>query len=442
MPTIRQTVRRSGRLTALARGLRDAIRGAPTPGPTSASRSAAAAAAPRDGLDGVAELHRVAPKRAAVAAGPRLNLLVPTLSPARAFGGTRTALDLFEALAPRFPRLRIVAFQPIPDAALASLEGYVRANPGDEGAPDRVAVAVPRGPGAEPQLAVGPGDVFLATFWTTAELATRLVRWQAATFGGEPRPHAYLVQDFEPGFYPWSAQSELARATYTGDVPPIAVINSRLLADYLAGQGIALDDPLTFEPRIDARLRPFLAEPARERVRRIVVYGRPETPRNAFPVLVDGLRSWVAGGGGGGWEVVSAGRSHPPVELGRGLRMRSVGKLEIEAYGSLLRESALGVSLMVSPHPSYPPLDMAHLGLRVVTNTFGPKDLSSWHENIVSAAAMTAGAIADAIARQAAAFEADPAAGDRARPLRPDYVADGPIFPFADTLAERLGAGL
>jgi hypothetical protein len=85
---------------------------------------------------------------------------------------------------------------------------------------------------------------------------------------------------------------------------------------------------------------------------------------------------------------------------------------------------------------------MAHLGLRVVTNAFGPKDLSSWHENIVSTAAMTTGAIAEAIARQAAAFDADPAAGDRARPLRPDYVAHGPIFPFADTLAERLGAGL
>jgi hypothetical protein len=120
--------------------------------------------------------------------------------------------------------------------------------------------------------------------------------------------------------------------------------------------------------------------------------------------------------------------------------MRSVGKLDIEAYGSLLRESALGVSLMVSPHPSYPPLDMAHLGLRVVTNTFGPKDLSAWHENIVSAAELTAGAIAEAIATQAAAFEADPAAGDRGQPLRPDYTADGPLFPFADTLAERLGA--
>ena len=57
--------------------------------------------------------------------------------------------------------------------------------------------------------------------------------------------------------------------------------------------------------------------------------------------------------------------------------MRALGKLDLDAYGSLLRESAVGLSLMVSPHPSYPPLDMAHLGLRVVTNGFGPKDLSS-----------------------------------------------------------------
>jgi hypothetical protein len=440
VPTIRQSVRRSGRLTALARGVRDAIRGVPA---NTKSTSPAAPAAPPDGLDGVAELHRVTPKRAAASAGgPRLNLLVPTLSPARAFGGTRTALDLFEALAPRFPRLRVVAFQPIPEAALATLDGFELANPGDERAPDRAAVAVPRGQRAESHLAVGAEDVFLATFWTTAELAARLVRWQATTFGGEWRPFAYLIQDFEAGFYPWSAQSELARATYAGGAPTIAVINSGLLQAYLDSQGIAFEDPLTFEPRIDARLRPLLSEKPGERRRRVVVYGRPETPRNAFPLLVDALRAWVEAGGGGGWEVVSAGRSHPPVELGRGLRMRSVGKLDIEAYGSLLRESALGVSLMVSPHPSYPPLDMAHLGLRVVTNGFGPKDLATWHENIVSAGSLTAGAIAEAIASQASAFEADPAAGDRARPLRPDYIADGPLFPFADTLAERLGAGL
>ena len=41
---------------------------------------------------------------------------------------------------------------------------------------------------------------------------------------------------------------------------------------------------------------------------------------------------------------------------------------------------------MISPHPSYPPLDMAHLGMLVATNRFGAKDLSTWHQNIHSLA--------------------------------------------------------
>ena len=432
MPSIRSSVRRSGRLTALARGVRDAVRGAPSARP--------APKAPTPGIDGVAELHRVVPKRAPAGSSTRLNLLIPTLAPARVFGGARTALDLFEALAPRFQRLRIVAFQPIPESALASLDGFTLAGPDDERTKDRVAVATPQG--SEHRLAVGPDDVFLATFWTTAELAIRIVRWQADTYDADPRPYAYLVQDFEPGFYAWSAQSELARSLYTADVPTIAVVNSSLLAAFLEEEGVHFRETLTFEPRIDARLRPFLAEAPRGRERRIVAYGRPETPRNAFPLVVDGLRAWVARGGDSDWEVVSAGRPHPPVDLGRGMRMRALGKLDLEPYGSLLRESAVGLSLMVSPHPSYPPLDMAHLGMRVVTNGFGPKDLSAWHENITSIPSLTAASIGEAVAAATAAFEADPAAGDRARPLREDFLADGPIFPFADTLAERLGAGL
>jgi hypothetical protein len=124
------------------------------------------------------------------------------------------------------------------------------------------------------------------------------------------------------------------------------------------------------------------------------------------------------------------------------MRMRALGKLDLEPYGSLLRESAVGLSLMVSPHPSYPPLDMAHLGMRVVTNGFGPKDLSTWHENITSVPSLTAASIGDAVAAATAAFEADPAGGDGAKPLRDDFLAEGPVFPFADTLAERLMAGL
>jgi hypothetical protein len=396
-------------------------------------------AAPAAGAEaGVAELHRVVP-RASSDERPRLNLLLPTLEAGRRFGGASTALDLFETLAPAFPRRRIVAFTPVSSDAIAGLDGYQLADAQDDAGGERLVVAAPRG--GETALAVGEGDIFLATFWTTAELAIWLVRWQAGAFDSLPKPLAYLIQDYEPGFYPWSAQSELARGTYAVDVPTIAVVNSGLLGEYLGAQGIRFDRQFTFEPRLSQALRTLLAKPPRQRQRRIVVYGRPDTPRNAFPLIVEGLRAWVRGGAADGWEFVSAGRAHPPVDLGGNVRLRSLGKLEIVAYGSLLRDSAIGVSLMISPHPSYPPLEMAHLGMRVITNRFGPKDLSTWHENIHSLERVSVEGIAAALSAEAAAFDEDPAAGDRARSLRADYLDDGAAFPFAAELAAALLAG-
>ncbi len=392
--------------------------------------------------DGVPELHRVTPRRLAAggAQGPRLNLLLPNLNPGRAFGGARTALDLFDALAAPFPRRRIVTFTPLSEAGLAGLPGFRHVEPDEDGADDRQVVALPRGEAAT--LAVGPQDVFLATFWTTAELAIRIARWQAAEFTQPIRSFAYLIQDFEPGFYAWSAQSQLARGTYAGQVPTIAVFNTSLLRDYFEGEGIRFAAEFTFEPRLAAALRPFLDEPPRERRRRVVVYGRPETPRNAFPLIIDGLRAWAASDPKAtGWTVESAGRSHPPIDLAAGLRLRSRGTLDLAAYGRLLRESAVGLSLMISPHPSYPPLDMAHLGMLVATNRFAAKDLATWHQNIRSLDSVSAEGIAAALSNLTAAFEADQGVGDRGQPLRPEFLADGPLFPFADELAQRLTTG-
>lgn len=39
---------------------------------------------------------------------------------------------------------------------------------------------------------------------------------------------------------------------------------------------------------------------------------------------------------------------------------------------------------MVSPHPSYPPLEMSTYGIKTITNTFENKELSSFNDNIIS----------------------------------------------------------
>jgi SAM-dependent methyltransferase len=388
--------------------------------------------------DGVRELIR-ASARPSRMAQLRLNLVIPTLDVAVAFGGVRTAIDLFRALAIDGTPSRIISLDPIDAAAIEDFPGATLVAP-DEDVSDQVQlVAIAAHDHAS--LPVGPRDVFIATFWTTADLVIRIRRWQQATYGTVPPRFIYLIQDFEPGFYPWSAQHLLARVTYDQPESTIAVFNTSLLRDYVHDQGIRFAGEFTFEPRLSPALRLVRDRAPVARDRRIVAYGRPRIPRNAFPLIVEGLRSWRATHPAAtDWSVVSVGQDHANIDLGGGGVMRSIGKLDISAYGDLLKRSAVGLSLMVSPHPSYPPLEMAHLGMLVVTNRFGRKDLSTWHENLVSIPQMTADAIGGELAAQCRRFEIDPLAGEHGSTLRPDYLADGPQFPFAGELVALLRA--
>lgn len=143
----------------------------------------------------------------------------------------------------------------------------------------------------------------------------------------------------------------------------------------------------------------------------------------------------------GSWSIVSVGQAHPPIELGRGVTLTSRGKLSLEAYGLLLAESAIGISLMISPHPSYPPLEMAQLGLLVLTNRFDGKDLATWHTNIESLEEDSADGLARQLAVLCRAIEADPARGANGRSSRPAYLSDEPQFGFAEEVAAILRQG-
>jgi hypothetical protein len=63
----------------------------------------------------------------------------------------------------------------------------------------------------------------------------------------------------------------------------------------------------------------------------------------------------------------------------------------------MLNRACAGVSLMVSPHPSYPPLEMASAGCVTVTNSYEGKDLTRRSDRFISLDAMTPQALADAL---------------------------------------------
>lgn len=385
--------------------------------------------------EGIRELLRVSP-RPTSSDGVRINLVVPSVAGDLTFGGIQTAIDLFDAVAGDIERRRIISALPVEADDASAFPGY-RLVTGADDVDDPwqlVSVAPP-----DDTLLVGPRDVFIATHWTTAALVLELRQWQASAFGVAPPRFAYLIQDYEPGFYPWSAAYLLARATYDSPASTVAIFNTGLLQRYFHDVGIRFPAEYTFEPRLSPALHDVLALPPLPRSRRILVYGRPAKPRNLFPFIVDGLRAWRSSSpGADSWTVVSAGQSHPDVDLGGGMVMPSLGKLDLAAYGALLREAAIGVSMMASPHPSYPPLEMAQLGLLVLTNRFGEKDLSSWHTNVTSLGVISAAGFAHDLDDLCRRFDADPTIGARGRLLRPDYLDEGPQFPFADAVAALL----
>lgn len=415
------------RLVAVARDIRGSIGGGTPPEP---------AARPPSTGGGLREPLRVMP-RASHFAEYRINLLVASAAPGSAYGGVQTAIDLFRALAGSGDRRRIISLDPLDRVAIEAFPDFRPVVAGDDPADASQLVSIAP-PDAE-TLPVGPRDVFVTTFWPTAAFALDVRGWQASTFGRVPDWFVYLIQDYEPAFYPRSAQQLLARATYGSGPSTIAIFNTTLLQDEFHATGIRFATEFSFEPRLPAVLRDLPARPAGGRSRTILVYGRPSKPRNAFPLIVDGLRAWRASyPDADRWSVVSAGETHVDIDLGGGVVMRSLGKLDLASYADLLREASIGVALMVSPHPSYPPLEMAQLGLLVLTNRFGEKDLSTWHSNISSLRAFTVDSLGKDLTELCRRLERDPTIGDRGLLLHPDYLDDGPQFPFADAVAAML----
>ncbi len=376
---------------------------------------------------------------------PRLTLVLPSISKTDAFGGLTTSLDFFLALARRMaerdggamPDLRILteeAYDPADDA----LPGHLAAAGLHAGS---VAVASLKTTGLG--IPTRPHDVFVVFNWWIALNIEPVLHAQAAHFALPPMPKLYLIQEYEPWFYSFSSAHLLALHAFNSSWPLWAVFNSAELVAYYRDQGNVCTRSYAFEPRMPAAVRAFQSDiRAEEKARIVLVYGRPVVKRNCFSILEAGLRLWAEGPGRdsvgtGGWRIVSAGLKHPDVPLGAGARLESLGKLSLEEYGRLLRQAAVGISLMASPHPSYPPLEMAHFGIRTITNRYRCKEPAARHDNLIALPDILPATLAATLAETVAAFEADPGLGPGARSHMPDYLSDKP-YECLDGLAGDL----
>jgi len=291
---------------------------------------------------------------------------IPSLDSSVIFGGIATAVRIACALGEKVNVRICVTDQedaPIPEELILQL---IKSLHLDEQSLRMILAKIEYG-----KVSFSKYDIFFTTAWWTTEMASQA----AKTLKGSKIPIFYLVQDFEPLFYP--ASNQYAEALNTYKIADYLVVNSKSLADYIADTlEVSVRPKLIFEPqflRTDLPVRHLSTK--RIGPMKIVIYGRPNTPRNLFQLLVNSLELALPQSPESSFEIVSVGEKHDDVLLSSGHVIRSLGKLSVSEYLELISKADIGVSLMMSPHPSYPPLEMASAGMQVVTNDyFGYKE--------------------------------------------------------------------
>ena len=323
----------------------------------------------------------------ALDADPRVVVLLPHLDVAKMSGGPNTVFQITARLLRDGFRLRYVATSGSLGPDATALAEHVRRVTGVDAPAD--AVSFVEASRRRDFLDVGRHDVLVASWWPTAHLAN------AALAHVEASEFIYVVQDYEPGFYPWSTKAALAEATYSMPMRPI--VNEPFLETFVCDRRVgrfadASAPRVTFLPAVDRTVfRPRREGRSADAPRRLVFYARPKNPRNLFEIGLRALRKAVAGGAfsGADWEFVAIGQDLPDLPLSDAHVLRPQPWMSYEAYGDLLGSSDILLSLMLSPHTSYPPLEMGAAGGHVVTNTYGPKTaeaLAAISPSIVGAA--------------------------------------------------------
>jgi hypothetical protein len=329
------------------------------------------------GLEGI--FHAIQPLKLRVShrEPKRVNVLLATIDFKYIFGGYIGMFSLALRLRREGFLVRIVTLEYTElDITLARerIKGY----PGVEQLFDEVEIEH-RHYRAE-ELLVSPDDRFIATNCWGAHVAHRACREL-----GQDR-FMFMVQEYEPYFLSMNTIAALFQQSYR--FPQFQLFSTPLLCEFFKlnkigvfSQPDAEKSHAVFRNAIQ-KFTPTLDD-MRHRERRILFYARPEAhaARNLFELgmmaLAELARSpdfdadkWKFYGMG---SIGGASR----VRLARDVVMEMLPKTDLQTYTERLPCHDVGLSLMLTPHPSLVPLEMASAAMWTVTNTFENKTAKS-----------------------------------------------------------------
>ena len=303
----------------------------------------------------------------------RVTVVTDSIGPSSLFGGVASALLLATLLANRLDAiLRVVTRTDAPE--VPPIRTVLASNGVALNGPLELGFAPEDG---SRELDVMDHEVFLTTSWWTTR----------ATLASVPRTRiVMLVQEDERMFYPHGDDRLLCAETLSEPNIPV-IVNSRLLFDHLAGGAAPLpnlhEHGMWFEPAF-----PGGVTQPRGGKRRFFFYARPNNSRNLFWRGVAALDAAMAEGlfPPEEWDMFWVGKDVPEILLANGVQPIRIAGLDWDAYQAMVSTMDAGFVLMDTPHPSYPPLDLAAVGAAVLTNTHpGKASLSHYSANILMA---------------------------------------------------------
>jgi glycosyltransferase involved in cell wall biosynthesis len=227
------------------------------------------------------------------------------------------------------------------------------------------------------ELDITKNDLFITTSWWTT----------AATLPSVPNDKIiYLLQEDERMFYSFGDE-RFRCETILRNRDIRFIINTKLLFDHFVKDGFdnIFLQAAWFEPAFPSQI--FHPRPKNQNEKhKFFFYARPNNQRNLFYLGIEVIEQAVLQQviDLDLWEIYLVGKDIPNITFGNGYVPTKCQNLTWSEYADLVGTIDLGLSLMYTPHPSYPPLDLVASGAVVVTNQFANKrDLSCYSENLI-----------------------------------------------------------
>lgn len=203
--------------------------------------------------------------------------------------------------------------------------------------------------------ALPEADASVATLWVTAYALSKFQR---------TKRKFYMVQDFEPVFYPAGTIYAMCEATYRFGF--YGLCNTQTLKEiYEKDYG---GKAVGFTPCVDTSI---FHPPEGARVENetpvVFLYGRPGHWRNCWELAMAALRR-LKERMKKEVRVVTAGSWAAPSDSASSYLVEQLGLLAYKETADLYRTCDVGLALSVSKHPSYLPLELMACGALVVSN--------------------------------------------------------------------------